>query len=138
MSFPVPEITEINRPYWQSLAKGQLMFQHCLSCGSNRLPARANCPNCLSPEAEWQRANGWGKVVSWVVYHHAYADHLKSQVPYDVSIVELDEGPRLLTNITNSNAGRALGIGQRVRLKIETVKGVALARFEIPDQEKRP
>jgi len=135
MSFPAPDITDINRPYWEGLQNGKLLFHRCTNCGAARLPPRAACPTCLSPDAEWQRAKGHGKVISWVVYHHAYADHLKAQIPYDVTIVELHEGPRLLTNVVNSEAGNALRVGQLVRLKIEQVEGTALARFEIPDQE---
>lgn len=135
MSFPTPEITEVNRPYWEGLQDGVLRYQHCTACGSNRLPARAACPACLSPEFEWRRASGWAKVISWVVYHHAYAEHLKTQIPYDVTLVELAEGPRLLTNVVNSDAGKALRLGQKVRLKIGQVAGTALARFEIPEEE---
>lgn len=135
MSFPVPEITDLNRPYWEGLKAGVLRFQKCTACGNSWLPARAACPECLSGNVGWQQAKGEGTVKSWVVYHHAYAEHLKSQIPYDVTIVELDEGPRLLTNITNSDAGRALRSGQRVTLDIEVVEGVALARFRIDQKE---
>ena len=55
--------------------------------------------------------------------------------PYDVTLVELAEGPRLLTNVVNSDAGKALRLGQKVRLKIGQVAGTALARFEIPEEE---
>jgi len=70
-------------------------------------------------------------VVSWVVYHHAYTEYLKDKVPYDVTIVELDEGPRLLTNIVNSHAGADLLVGSKVGLAIEIEEGVALARFRL-------
>ncbi|MEQ9488006.1 MAG: OB-fold domain-containing protein [Alphaproteobacteria bacterium] len=131
MTFPAPEITEVSRPYWEGLAGGVLKFQHCGSCGERWLPARSACPACLAPDPAWLTASGAGQVVSWVVYHHAYADHLQDKVPYDVTIVELDEGPRLLTNIVNSRAGADLHVGSRVNLAIETEEGVALARFRL-------
>ena len=135
MTFPTPEITPLNSPYWKGLADGNLKYQHCTHCGHSWLPARSACPDCLAVDAEWRVSRGRGKVVSWVVYHHAYADFLKDWVPYDVTIVELDEGPRLLTNVINSDAGRALKTGLPVTLKIETVDGTAMARFRIPDEE---
>lgn len=137
MSFPAPELTDLNRPYWQGLTEGRLMYQQCTACGCNWLPARAACPNCLAPDPEWQRSHGRGKVISWVVYHHAYADHLEEHLPYDVTIVELDEGPRMLSNIVDSDAGRALRPGLPVTLNIDTVEGVALARFRIAAKDQQ-
>lgn len=131
MTFPIPEITDVSRPYWEGLADGLLKYQHCRSCGDNWLPSRGACPTCLAPNPEWLTASGTGKVVTWVIYHHAYADHLKDKVPYNVAIVELDEGPRLLTNIINSGTEADLNVGSKVGLAIEEEAGVALARFRL-------
>ena len=130
-SVPAPEITPVNRAYWDGLKQGALRFQHCAACGNAWLPARANCPQCLSPNHEWRAASGKAKIVSWVVYHTAYAEHLKALVPYDVTLVELEEGPRLLTNVTDSEAGARLSEGAPVFLSIETVEGVAIPRFTL-------
>jgi uncharacterized OB-fold protein len=126
MTVPVPTITETNRPYWEGLAQGRLRFQRCDACGNTWLP-----PRCLSPDTRWQDASGRATVVSWVVYHTAYADHLKSRVPYDVTLVELEEGPRLLTNIVDSDSGRRLAYGTPVFLEIETEDSVAIPRFRL-------
>ena len=131
MSFPAPEITDINQPYWDGLAAGRLLFQHCETCSQDWLPPRAACPRCLSPQPGWRQAAGTGRVISWVVYHRAYADHLKERVPYDVTLVELDEGVRILTNIVDCNAGKSLTAGARVQLAIEIEEGFALARFKL-------
>jgi uncharacterized OB-fold protein len=140
MSFPTPTITDVNRPYWEGLADGKLRFQRCGHCGSAWLPARPNCPHCLAAGPEWDEASGRAKVLSWVVYHTAYADHLKARVPYDVTLVELEEGPRLLTNVIDSDAGRRLAPDAPVSLAIETEEGVAIPRFRLnaieePDHE---
>ena len=134
---PLPQIDERSRPYWDGLAQGRLLFQHCESCGHNWLPARDACPACLAPNPSWQPSGGTGRVVSWVVYHTAYHDALKDRLPYDVTLVELDEGPRLLTNIVDSRAGAALRIGARVVLAIEQEGETALARFRLAES-KRP
>lgn len=131
MTFPTPTITEVNRPYWEGLQEGKLRFQRCRHCSNAWLPARPNCPNCLSPDAEWQDASGEARIVSWVIYHTAYADHLKSRVPYDVTLVELDEGPRLLTNIVDADAGRRLRADAPVTLLVEQEEGVSIARFKL-------
>jgi uncharacterized protein len=121
--------SEIGRPYEEGLAAGELRYQLCKVCATTWLPARSACVHCLSDNIEWRRASGKGHVVTWVVYHKAYADHLKDRIPYDVTIVQIDEGPRVLTNIIDSDAGRNLRVGLPVELCIERENGVPLARF---------
>lgn len=128
MAIPAPEITEVTRPYWEALGEGRLMFQRC-ECGHAWLPARSECPQCLGNQVRWEQAGGGGKLVSWVVYHIAYSDAFKDRLPYNVAVVELDEGPRLITNMVDADA--ALRCDAPVRLAIETVDGVALARFAL-------
>jgi len=135
MSFPFPEITDVNRPYWDGLAAGELRYQHCRHCGNNWLPAREQCPNCLSAEQEWQASSGKGAIISWIVYRHAYAPHLADRLPYDVTIVELAEGPRILTNIVNGEAGKKLSIGADVELAIQDEEGLNLPRFRLLNQD---
>src|SRR4051812_19124125 len=96
-TIPVPEVTDLTRPYWEALGDGKLMFLRC-ECGHAFLPARRECPSCLSDKLKWEQAAGGGKLISWVVYHIAYNEAFKDKLPYNVAVVELDEGPRLITN----------------------------------------
>ena len=93
------DIDAVNRPYWEALAQGRLTFQACSSCGHCWLPARTACPKCLSRDCSWKEASGHGKILSWVVYHVAYHPAFADRLPYNVAIVELQEGPRLLSNV---------------------------------------
>ena len=68
-------------------------------------------------------------MISWVVYHHAYHEAFRNRLPYNVALVELDEGPRLITNIVNPDAG--IKAERLVKLQIEDEHGVALARFAL-------
>jgi uncharacterized protein len=129
MSFPLPEPTPLSQPYWDALKQGRLTFQRCSQCGHSWLPARAECPECLRAEWAWTTASGKGRVVSWVIYHHAYHEAFKERLPYNVALVELDEGPRLITNIVNPAQG--LKAERPVELRIETEHDVALARFAL-------
>lgn len=131
MSFPEPDITPLNKPYWDGLKEGELRYQRCKSCGNCWLPARESCPRCLAANSEWVPARGRGRILSWVVYHTAYHDAFADRVPYDVTLVELDEGPRLLTNIINGERGKSLKIGAVVELAIEREADLALARFKL-------
>lgn len=130
-SYPLPTPTELSKPYWEALAAGHLAFQRCEGCANAWLPARADCPKCLSPKWRWERAGGGGSVVSWVVYHQCYHEAFRARIPYNVTVVELDEGPRLLTNVIGIPGGAGLSVGARVTLAIEQEQGVALARFRL-------
>lgn len=125
-TFPAPERTELSEPYWQGLEEGRLRFQRCEHCGFAWLPPRADCPECLRSKWQWETASGRARLVSWVVYRIAYHNYFKSKLPYNVALVELDEGPRLISNVVGTNA---LTIDQRLELQIEREAGVALAQF---------
>jgi uncharacterized OB-fold protein len=125
--FPAPERTELNAPYWDSLAQGHLTFQRCRHCRHAWLPARAECPECLRADWAWEEASGRAKLVSWVVYHVAFHEWFRPKLPYNVATVELEEGPRLLGNIVGDTTN--LRIDMPLSLAIETEEGIALARF---------
>ncbi len=131
MSFPLPEPTPLTQPYWDALKSGRLVFPRCKSCDHAWLPTRSECPRCLGDRWEWETASGRGKVVSWVVYHHAYHEAFKVRLPYMVAVVELAEGPRLITNIVNLPHGNSIALDSPVVLKIEEEEGFALARFAL-------
>lgn len=126
-AFPAPQPGPAAAPYWRALDEGRLVFQRCLTCGSAWLPARGECPRCLAPAAHWETASGNARLVSWVVYHHGYHEYYAARLPYTVAVVELAEGPRLISNIVGG--GDTLRIDMPLKLAIEREAGVALARF---------
>lgn len=127
-SLPTPIRTELNAPYWDALQQGRLLFQQC-DAGHRWLPPRERCPRCLSDQLSWAPAGGGARLVSWVLYHRAYHPSFEHLLPYNVALVELDEGPRLLTNVVGTLAPGAFTVGMRLHLCIERQDGVALARF---------
>ncbi len=126
--FPAPQPDATSAPYWQALAEGRLSFQRCSACGNAWLPPRSECPRCLSARWQWETASGKAKLVSWVVYHHGYHPYFESRLPYNVAVVELAEGPRLMSNVVE--ADRALRIEMPLRLVIQRESGIALPRFK--------
>lgn len=130
MSFPLPEPTPISQPYWDALKQGRLTFQRCRKCSHAWLPPRAECPQCLSAEWDWTAATGKGRVVSWVIYHHAYHEAFKGKLPYNVALVELDEGPKMYSNLVGIPRDQ-IKIGMRVRAVFDKVTNdVTLVKFE--------
>lgn len=126
-AFPAPQPSEISAPYWRALDEGRLTFQRCSACRHAWLPARTECPRCLGRESAWENASGDGRLVSWVVYHHGYHPYFASRLPYTVAVVELAEGPRLVSSIVDAKA--PLAIDCRLRVVIQREAGVALPRF---------
>lgn len=97
---PLPVINEDNKPYWEYCKKHELRMQKCSSCGHIRFPVSIICPRCHSLEAEWTKLSGKGKVYSYVIYRMAYHPAYKNDIPYAVAIIELEEGPRMESNVT--------------------------------------
>lgn len=126
-AIPQPEITELTRPFWERLGQGRLSFQVCTACGHRWLPAREQCPQCLGDAWTRTDAGGGARLVSWVVYRTAFHPAFEGRLPYTVAVVELDEGPRMISNVLG-DAG-ALRIDQPLELVIEDEAGTAVPRF---------
>ena len=96
---PLPEVTEDNGPFWEGCKRHELLLQKCDNCGHQRY-ASPTCPQCWSSEHQWVKASGKGKVYTWIVVHQRYSRAFENDLPYNVTIVELEEGPRVMTNLT--------------------------------------
>lgn len=93
---PVPKASEVSQPFWDAARQGRLVIQACASCGKLRHYPRPLCDRCFSTDVAWREATGRGKVHSWTVAHHAFHPAFKSELPYVLLTVDLDEGVRAL------------------------------------------
>lgn len=96
---PLPAIDNWNRPFWEGARANKLTMQACEPCGHVFFPPGPVCPKCLSDKLKWRELSGRGKVKSWVVFHQLYYKGFADELPYNVTLVELEEGPHLMTNI---------------------------------------
>lgn len=127
---PVPRIDDTNRPHWEGARKGELQVQHCKSCGTYRYPPARWCSECLSEDIEWVKASGKGTVWSWCAFHRQYFKGFDAEIPYAVVLVELDEGPKLYSNLVGVPKDR-IRIGMRVRAAFEpATPDLTLVKFE--------
>jgi uncharacterized OB-fold protein len=110
---PSPAPTELTEPFWAGGLSGQLRLQQCADCGHIRYPISTICPRCLSPESAWTAVSGHGTVQSYIVFERAYHDAWADQVPYVVALIELDEGPVLISNVVGAEPS-AVRVGQPV------------------------
>ncbi len=125
--FPQPDITDTNRPFWEGLAAGRLLIQACGN-GHRWMPARDFCPQCLSSAVSFVPASGRARLVSWVIYRTAFHDAFKDRLPYNVSLVELEEGPRMMSNVLCDAEG--LSADLPLDLVIEREGELSVARFK--------
>jgi uncharacterized OB-fold protein len=121
---------EIELAHRAALEEGRLDHQRCRRCATAWLPPREACPACLADDWEWVTSSGRGRLVSWVVYHVAFDDEWADRVPYHVAVVELDEGPRLITNLVHVVPAH-LRIDAPVELVVGRAGGDALAWFNV-------
>ena len=125
---PAPDVTDLNRPYWDALKAGHHTFQRCKICGHAWLPARDECPECLGEEWFWEQAGGRATLVSWVVYRFAYHASFAQRMPYNVAVVQLEEGPRMISNIVGVSPD-ALRIDASLNMVLESEGPFTVPRF---------
>lgn len=126
---PMPAISSLNQPYWDGLKQRQVVMPKCNDCDKLWYPPAPFCPECWSRSFSWQQLSGRGKVNSWVVFHQAYFSSFKNDIPYNVAEVELEEGPRLLTNLVDVD-GADIQIGMSVEIIFDDITDeVTLAKF---------
>jgi uncharacterized OB-fold protein len=96
---PKPRPAPESVPYWQAAKEHRLALPKCEDCSQFWFPPSRTCPHCLSTNFSFQNVSGRGKVFSFVTFHRVYRPAFAGDVPYVVALVELEEGPRVLTNI---------------------------------------
>ena len=96
---PIPAPSPETARYWQGCRAHELWLPYCLSCDRFHFYPRAFCPYCFSWEIEWRQVSGRGKLYSFAIQHRVWHPAWRGEVPYVTALVELDEGPRLYTNL---------------------------------------
>lgn len=128
---PLPTLTDENRPFWEACRAGQLSLQKCGACGHLRYPISPFCPQCLSGEFAWTPVSGRGTVFSCVVFHQAYHPGFKQDVPYNVALVQLEEGPRMYSNVVGTPHDQ-VRIGDAVEVVFDPVTPeITIPRFRL-------
>ena len=95
---PLPKLTPETRPFWEGAADGRLLLNRCRECGLTYYYPRAICPDCFGDETDWIESSGEGSVYSYSATERV-AGWPQEALPLVVAYVELDEGPRVLTNL---------------------------------------
>jgi uncharacterized OB-fold protein len=96
---PLPRPSAESKPYWDAAREHRLVVQKCNACGEFWFPPSQRCAHCLSDHHAWTEVKGTGKVFSFVTYQRLYHKGWDGEVPYVVAVIELDEGPRMLSTV---------------------------------------
>ncbi len=127
---PLPTPDGDTFAFWDGLKKGQLLLQHCLDCGHVQYYQKSMCHKCNSERLEHRPASGRGKVHSFSVVYRAPGPAFKKDTPYAVLLVELEEGPRMISSLVEGDAEKVV-FDMPVQLVCEKVTDdITLPRFK--------
>lgn len=129
---PVPAAEPATAAFWEGCAVRELRIQKCAACGAHRHVPVPICPRCRSFEHTWDLSRGTGRIFSYTVAHHSVHPATQESVPYNVTVVELDDcGGVFVTSNVIRCSNDQLYIGMPVRLAWERVDpSLWLYRFE--------
>lgn len=126
---PIPKVTPDLAPFFAAAKHHQLVVQKCKGCGAMRFPPRELCSSCWSREAEWVEVSGRGEVFSFYVMHQVYHPGFAAEVPYPVAVIQLDDGPRMTSNLVGCRR-EEIRVGLPVEVVFEDLsEEVALPKF---------
>ena len=116
---PVPSPTPEPQHFWDGTKSGELLLQRCDNCDHGFFPPRPFCPKCGNREVSVLRASGKAKLYSYVINHRP---HPAFDGPYSIATVELEEGPRMMTNIVDvEQTPEALQLDMDLEVKFEAL-----------------
>ncbi|WP_406343979.1 Zn-ribbon domain-containing OB-fold protein [Streptomyces sp. NBC_00648] len=110
-----PEIDAFTRAYWDAAAEGRLLIRRCGACGRAHHYPREFCPYCWSEDVTWEQASGRATLYTWSVIHRNDLPPFGTRVPYTAAVVDLAEGPRMMTEVVGCGEER-LRIGMELRV----------------------
>ena len=123
---PLPAVDDDILPFWEGTQRHQLLLHRCNHCGATYFAA-SYCTGCdvgfNSPWADnmaWAEAAGRGKVFSFDVIHRLYNEAFKDDLPYNLAVIELDEGPLMVGNIVGC-ANQDISFGMPVEVVFDDI-----------------
>lgn len=111
----LPRPTPETQPYWDGCREHQLLLQRCGKCSRFQFYPRILCASCASTDVNWVQANGEGRVLSYTIIRRAISEAYAAEVPYTVALIQLEEGPTLMSNVVDCDPERVT-IGMPVKV----------------------
>ncbi|GGY25268.1 Zn-ribbon domain-containing OB-fold protein [Streptomyces omiyaensis] len=129
-----PDIDAFTRTYWDAAAEGRLLIRRCRACGRPHHYPREFCPHCWSEDVVWERASGRATLYTWSVVHRNDLPPFDGRVPYAAAVVDLEEGPRMMTEVVGvPEDGLRVGMPLEAAFR-EGPDGVTVPVFTAPER----
>ena len=132
---PKPAASWETRAYWEGCGRHELVLQRCRQCETVQHRPRAVCAGCLGNDIEHFTASGRGSVYTYTITHQNGVPPFRDALPYVLAYVDLEEGPRLMTNIVGCEPDQ-VAIGMEVVVDFQDVDasdlGEAGGAFAVP------
>ncbi len=116
---PAPDLTGIDRPFWEAAQRGELVVQVCADCAAPQWPPEEICAACHSTNRAWKPASGRATVFSWSRIWHPVHPALADHGPYLAVVVKLDDFPILMLGNLLGDPAPEVTIGAAVEAVYE-------------------
>jgi uncharacterized OB-fold protein len=128
--FDLPTIEDDTREFWDGTRDHKLLLRHCRACDHVHYYPRNFCPSCWSDDVDWVEASGRGTLYTWSTVYSNDLPPFHEQIPYVAAIVELEEGPRMMTRIVDCDDDDIV-MGMSLRARFEPLDDdVTIVVFE--------
>lgn len=127
---PLPPVTPQSKPFWDTARERRLVLPRCDHCGTFHTYFEPWCSDCGKEGVHWEGLSGLGRIWTNCRFHKHYFPGFDG--PYNVAMVELEEGPKLMTNIVGIEHGTLdeMPIGMPVEVVFEDVTNeITLIKF---------
>lgn len=118
--YDLPAPDDTSRPWWEAAAEGRLLAVRCNECHELHYYPRPFCPRCGGDSVEWEQVSGDATLYTWSVVHQNDLPPFAGKVPYVAAIVDLAEGPRMMTNVVGCEF-EDLRVGMALRVEFEEI-----------------
>ena len=132
---PAPVPDQASRPFFDAAAEGRLLIRYCPACARYLAPAADFCDTCHAGALEWRQASGRATLYSFVINHQVLHPGFAAEVPFNVIIAELAEGPRLTGNYIGENTD--LEVNMALQVTFEQVSDVSVPKWRAALDEPR-
>lgn len=117
---PPDDLPDFHMPFWRALQRHELHLQKCGGCGTLRYIPSEICPRCQAETYDWAPVSGKGRVYTYTVIRRGPTPAYQAEAPYVIAHVELDEGPRMISNLVGCDP-EGVKIGMPVEVVFEDV-----------------
>lgn len=133
---PLPFATADSRQFWEGAKRHELVLPVCNACEKPFYYPRLLCPGCGSRDIRWERMSGKGTVYTLAIQYRPQGPGFVDDVPYITALIDLDEGPRMLSNLVGVEPDPSnVPIGKRVEVVFEDVTPeVTLPKFKLVEE----